>query len=152
MPAAGEENFHRVDEKPKHLQNDGLENRPGDTRLSFTRRQANALKQGSRGEVVCHVRASLLLCAAGRSAARSTNGEGRERSIGVDRSHFARGMRPKAFPLLRFEGMLTEPDTMSVVSKAEDGCIRSDWPPRLLVAVGCPGGVGSRGFQKKRDV
>ena len=61
-------------------------------------------------------------------------------------------MRPKAFPLLRFEGMLTEPDTMSVVSKAEDGCIRSDWPPRLLVAVGCPGGVGSRGFQKKRDV
>ena len=48
--------------------------------------------------------------------------------------------------------MLTEPDTMGVVSKAEDGCIRSDWPPRLLVAVGCPGGVGSRGFQKKRDV
>ena len=87
-----------------------------------------------------------------RSAARSANGEGRERSIGVDRSHFARGMRPKAFPLLRFEGMLTEPDTMSVVSKAEDGCIRSDWPPRLLVAVGCPGGVGSRGFQKKRDI
>ena len=87
-----------------------------------------------------------------RSAARSANGEGRERSIGVDRSHFARGMRPKAFPLLRFEGMLTEPDTMSVVSKAEDGCIRSDWPPRLLVAVGCPGGVGSRGFQKKRDL
>ena len=48
--------------------------------------------------------------------------------------------------------MLTEPDTMGVVSKAEDGCIRSDWPPRLLVAVGCPGGVGSRGFQKKRDL
>ena len=87
-----------------------------------------------------------------RSAARSANGEGRERSIGVNRSHFARGMRPKAFPLLRFEGMLTEPDTMSVVSKAEDGCFRSDWPPRLLVAVGCPGGVGSRGFQKKRDL
>ena len=87
-----------------------------------------------------------------RSAARSANGEGRERSIGTNRSHFARGMRPKAFPLLRFEGMLTEPDTMSVVSKAEDGCIRSDWPPRLLVAVGCPGGVGSRGFQKKRDL
>ena len=87
-----------------------------------------------------------------RSAARSANGEGRERSIGTNRSHFARGMRPKAFPLLRFEGMLTEPDTMSVVSKAEDGCFRSDWPPRLLVAVGCPGGVGSRGFQKKRDL
>ena len=87
-----------------------------------------------------------------RSAARSANGEGRERSIGTNRSHFARGMRQNSCAIGRFEGMLTEPDTMGVVSKAEDGCIRSDWPPRLLVAVGCPGGVGSRGFQKKRDL
>ena len=61
-------------------------------------------------------------------------------------------MRQNSCAIGRFEGMLTEPDTMGVVSKAEDGCIRSDWPPRLLVAVGCPGGVGSRGFQKKRDL
>ena len=87
-----------------------------------------------------------------RSAARSANGEGRERSIGTNRSHFARGMRQNSCAIGRFEGMLTEPDTMGVVSKAEDGCFRSDWPPRLLVAVGCPGGVGSRGFQKKRDL
>ena len=66
------------------------------------------------------------------SAARSANGEGEQRSIGADRSHFARVKRPKTLLGGWFEGMLTEPDTMSVVSKAEDGCIRSDWPPRLL--------------------
>ena len=86
------------------------------------------------------------------SAARSANGKAEQRSRGAARSDFARVKRPKTLLGGWFEGMLTEPDTMGVVSKAEDGCIRSDWPPRLLLAVGCPGGMGSRGFQKKGDI
>ena len=54
LPAAGEEMFHRVAGEAKRLQNDVLENRPFDSRLSFTKQQAIARKQGSRGKVVCH--------------------------------------------------------------------------------------------------
>ena len=49
---SGEEKFHRGRCKAKILQNDVLENRPFDSRLSLTKQQANAREHGSREEAV----------------------------------------------------------------------------------------------------